>query len=56
MPVENAQAFAIGFKVETAPRGIEESRVIIESHADLIKLENLIIACFDNVMRERVIS
>lgn len=49
LPVEQAQMLAPTFKVEPAPKGLGESRVYIDSHNDLIKLEELILACFDNL-------
>ncbi|RJX19846.1 MAG: DNA polymerase III subunit epsilon [Ammonifex sp.] len=49
LPVEQVQLLASGFKVEQAPKWIGESRVYIGSHNDLIKLEELIIACFDQI-------
>lgn len=47
--VEEAQQLAKGFMVDQAPKGIGESRVYIDSHNDLARLEPLILACFDSV-------
>ncbi|AKA68569.1 type I restriction endonuclease [Clostridium scatologenes] len=49
LPVEKAQEIAVGFKVEQAPKGIGESRIYIDSHTDLNKLNDLVLTCFDNV-------
>lgn len=38
------------FKIETAPKGYGESRIIIQSIEDLKELSNLIIACYKEVL------
>jgi hypothetical protein len=49
LPVEKAQELAEGFKVEQAPKGIGESRIYIDSHEDINKLNKLIITCYENI-------
>lgn len=49
LTVEQAQKYAPGFNVEPAPKGMGESRVIIDSYHDLVKLEELIVACYESI-------
>ncbi|MDD3314687.1 MAG: type I restriction endonuclease [Syntrophaceticus sp.] len=49
LPVEKAESLAPGFKVEQAPKGQGESRILIESPDDLVQLKDLILECFDSV-------
>ncbi|URZ07568.1 type I restriction endonuclease [Clostridium felsineum] len=49
LPIEKAQELAGDFKIEQAPKGIGESRIYIDSHLDIKKLDNLIISCFEDV-------
>lgn len=49
LPVEKAKEIASEFGVEQAPKGIGESRIYIQSHTDLNKLNDLILTCFDNI-------
>lgn len=49
LPLEQVQLLVSGFKTEPAPEWIGKSRVYIDSHNDLIKLEDLILACYDNL-------
>lgn len=51
LSLETAQALSNGFKIEQAPKGTGESRIFINSHEDIKKLENLILACFDEVAK-----
>ena len=46
---ENINQLINGFKVETAPKGAGESRIYISCPDDLIKLDKLIIECFNDI-------
>jgi len=50
LPIEQAQKLAKNFRVEAASKGIGESRIYIGSHKDLAKLEELVLACYDNIV------
>ncbi|URZ17220.1 type I restriction endonuclease [Clostridium felsineum] len=49
LPIEKAQELAEDFKIEQAPKGIGESRIYINSHLDIKKLDKLIISCFEEL-------
>jgi hypothetical protein len=48
LEISELEKVVTGFKVEVAPKGCGESRVIINSWEDLKKLDQMIIYCFDN--------
>lgn len=51
LPVDKAQELAKEFTVEQSPKGHGESRIYINSYEDLSRLPELIIECFDEVVR-----
>lgn len=52
MPVDKASQFTADFKIEQAPKGQGESRIYINSAGDLLKLDKLIIDCFDDLTKQ----
>jgi len=56
LPVEKARSLAQDFKVEPAPKGLGESRIYIGSYNDLIKLEDLIIASFEEITADNIMQ
>lgn len=51
LPVEKVETHVRELKVEQAPKGHGESRIFIKSLDDLFQLKDLIIECFDEVMK-----
>lgn len=49
--LDTAETLANGFKVDQAPKGRGESRIYIDSYEDIKKLDKLIIACYDDVIK-----
>jgi hypothetical protein len=49
LPQEFCSRLCPGFTVESAPKSIGESRIRIESVEQLVKIKELIVACFDEV-------
>ncbi len=49
LPVDQATQFATDCKVEAAPKGYGESRIYISGIDDLVKLDKLILECFESV-------
>jgi len=47
LPVERAEKLAAAFSCETAPKGVGESRIYINSIDDLRNLKELLVECFD---------
>lgn len=50
LSIDEAQKYSNGFTVEIAPKGIGESRVLINTHSDLKKLDDIILNSFDKLM------
>lgn len=51
LSVEDAEKLCKGFKIEQAPKGIGESRIIINTWEDIKKLDDIINSCFDNLQK-----
>lgn len=51
LEVKELESQCPGFKIEQAPKGLGESRVIINSWNDLKKMDNLIIKCFRAIQK-----
>lgn len=49
LKVDELKFLGDNYTIEAAPKGIGESRIHINSVDDIPKLENLILACFDNI-------
>lgn len=49
IPLDKVSQFAVGFRIEQAPKSHGESRIYINSAEDLTKLDRLIVECFDDV-------
>ncbi len=50
LPIEKAEKLAVDYNVESAPKGLGESRIYIESIDDIEKLSQLIIECYNNTV------
>lgn len=53
IPPDRVTQFAGNFKIEQAPKYHGESRIYIDGADDLIKLDKLIIECFDDLIRQQ---
>lgn len=49
LSVDMVKSLSSGFTVEQAPKGMGESRIYINSYEDIEKLENVILASFDDI-------
>lgn len=54
LPVDKVKILAKDFKVEPAPKGLGESRIFITSHHDLTKLEQVVVASFEEVIAGKI--
>lgn len=51
-PIEKVESMITGFTVEQAPKGHGESRVLISSIGDFVRLKDLVINCFDDILEK----